>query len=60
MKDADAAKHIAKINGRGSRPSFAEAASAIGVMMMAVAALEETSVRIIATKYIIARRKIAC
>ena len=49
MKDADAAKHIAKINGRGSRPRFAEAASVIGVMMIAVAAFEETSVKIIAS-----------
>ena len=52
MNDAEAAKHIAKMNGRGSNPIFAETTNAIGVINIAVAALDDTSVKTIVIKYI--------
>ena len=46
MNDADAAKATAKIKGRESNPIWPETAMAMGVMIIAVAAFDETSVRI--------------
>ena len=60
INDAEAAKHIAKTKGLGSNPRLVDADIAIGVIIIAVAAFEETSVRIIDIKYIIASKNIAC
>ena len=50
MNDAEAAKQIAKMNGRGSKPIFDDTTNAIGVINIAVAAFDETSVNIIVIK----------
>ena len=44
INDAEAAKHIAKTKGLGSNPRLVDADIAIGVIIIAVAAFEETSV----------------
>ena len=60
INEAEAAKHIANTKGLGSKPSFVDADIAIGVIIIAVAAFDETSVKIIDNKYIIANKNIAC
>ena len=50
MKDADAANATAKINALGSTPICWVTAKATGVIIIAVAALDDISVRMMVNK----------